>query len=266
VNGNLSIFLAFTAGLLSFFSPCVLPLIPSWLCLLGGTGIGAEEKSGAEQKTAGNGRAAGGNGTVRLLGLTAAFVLGFSAVFIVLSVLFSVTALFLGGIGGVINTVAGIIIIILGLNVIFDFLRFLNYEKRLFQITPPALVSSSRRSISRGRGLPGAFLTGAAFGAGWTPCVGPILGSILLMAGQGGRIGPAALYLGAYSLGLGLPFLAAALCLDRFLGKFLLKIRPRLPLIRHISGIFLIVIGLLIIFGQFQALNSVFARWFTPAL
>jgi cytochrome c-type biogenesis protein len=86
------------------------------------------------------------------------------------------------------------------------------------------------------------------------------------MAGQRGRIGPAALYLGAYSLGLGLPFLAAALCLDRFLGKLLLKIRPRLPLIRRISGLFLIMVGLLIVFGRFQALNVLLARWFTPAL
>jgi cytochrome c-type biogenesis protein len=257
VNGNLSIFLAFTAGLLSFFSPCVLPLIPSWLCFLGGTGLEAAEKAGTGPETAGSAEAAAGD-RVRLLGLTAVFVLGFSVVFIVLSILFSATALFLGGIGGIINIAAGIIIIILGLNMIFDFLRFLNYEKRFFPL--------ERRGPLRRRGFAGAFLTGTAFGAGWTPCVGPILGSILLMAGQQGRIGPAAIYLGAYSLGLGLPFLAAALCLDRFLGKLLFKIRPRLPLIRRISGLFLIMIGLLIIPGQFQALNVLLARWFTPAL
>ncbi|MDR2019958.1 MAG: cytochrome c biogenesis CcdA family protein [Treponema sp.] len=250
MNDNVSIFLAFTAGLLSFFSPCVLPLIPSWLCFLGGTSLETAEKP----ETAGS---AGGS-RLRLLGLTAAFVLGFSVVFIVLSVLFSATALFLGGISGIINIAAGIIVIVLGFNMIFDFLRFLNYEKRLFRV--------ERRGPLRSRGLPGAFLTGTAFGAGWTPCVGPILGSILLMAGQRGRIGPAALYLGAYSLGLGLPFLAAALCLDRFLGKLLLKIRPRLPLIRRISGLFLIMVGLLIVFGRFQALNVLLARWFTPAL
>lgn len=260
MNDNLSIFLAFTAGLFSFFSPCVLPLIPSWLCFLGGTGLEAVEETGAGPGTGSAETAAGenGGGRVRLLGLTAVFVLGFSVVFIVLSVLFSATALFLGGISGIINVAAGIIIIVLGFSVIFDFLRFLNYEKRLFRI--------ERRGILRRRGLPGAFLTGTAFGAGWTPCVGPILGSILLMAGQRGRIGPAALYLGAYSLGLGLPFLAAALCFDRFGGKLFLKIRPRLPLIRRISGLLLIVIGLLIIFGRFQALNVLLARWFTPVL
>jgi cytochrome c-type biogenesis protein len=244
VNDNLSIFLAFAAGLLSFFSPCVLPLIPSWLCFLGGIGL----------ETAGSAEAAGDR--LRLLGLTAVFILGFGVVFIILSILFSATVFFLGGAGGIINAAAGIIIVILGLNVIFDFLRFLNYEKRLFHI----------QKIPRRRRLPGAFLTGIAFGAGWTPCVGPILGSILLMAGQQGRIGPAALYLGAYSLGLGMPFLAAALCLDRFLGKLLPKVRSRLPLIRRISGLFLIMIGLLIIFGRFQALNILLARWFTPAL
>jgi cytochrome c-type biogenesis protein len=256
VNDKLSILLAFTAGLLSFFSPCVLPLIPSWLCFLGGTGLEAAEKPKTGTETA----VSTGNeaGRTRLLGATAGFVLGFSVVFVVLSVLFSTTALFLGGISGIINTAAGIIIIILGLNVIFDFIRFLNYEKRLLPI--------QRQGVPHKRGLPGAFLAGTAFGAGWTPCVGPILGSILLLAGQRGRIGPAALYLGAYSLGLGLPSLIAALCFDRFVGRFLLKIRPRLPLIRRISGLFLIMIGLLILLGRFQALNILLARWFTPAL
>jgi cytochrome c-type biogenesis protein len=218
------------------------------------------EKTGTGPGTGNTETAAGENGEsrIRLLGLTAVFVLGFSVVFVVLSILFSATALFLGGTSGIINIAAGIIIIVLGFNVIFDFLRFLNYEKRLFRI--------EKRGLLRRQGLPGAFLTGTAFGAGWTPCVGPILGSILLMAGQRGRIGPAAFYLAAYSLGLGLPFLVAALCFDRFGGELLLKIRPRLPLIRWISGLLLIVIGLLIIFGRFQALNILLARWFTPAL
>ena len=186
MNDHLSIFLAFTAGLFSFFSPCVLPLIPSWLCFLGGTGLEAMEKTGAGPGTGNTETAAGENGEsrIRILGLTAVFVLGFSVVFVVLSILFSATALFLGGTSGIINIAAGIIIIVLGFNVIFDFLCFFNYEKRLFRI--------EKRGLLRRQGLPGAFLTGTAFGAGWTPCVGPILGSLLLMAGQRGRIGPAA--------------------------------------------------------------------------
>jgi cytochrome c-type biogenesis protein len=136
---------------------------------------------------------------------------------------------------------AGIIVIILGLNMIFNFLVFLNYEKRF-------------HSPQRPRGLAGGFLAGAAFGAGWTPCVGPILGSILLLAGQDGQMGRAVLYLGAYSAGLGLPFLAAAFFFDRLL-PHIAKLRAHLPLIQRLSGILLIFIGLFILFGRYQALN-----------
>ncbi|GHV64291.1 hypothetical protein AGMMS49587_16380 [Spirochaetia bacterium] len=171
-TGQLSIFLAFAAGLLSFLSPCVLPIIPSYLCIIGGV-------------------------RSHLVAGTVSFILGFSAVFIVLSILLSTTLFLLGGISRYITIAAGIIVIILGLNVIFDFLSFLNYEKR-FHLN------------KRPRGIAGTFLAGAAFGAGWTPCVGPILGSILLLAGQSGKTATAALYLAVYSAGLGLPFLLAA--------------------------------------------------------
>jgi cytochrome c-type biogenesis protein len=147
----------------------------------------------------------------------------------------------MGGVSRIINTIAGIIVIILGLNMIFNFLAFLNYEKR-FHVT------------QRPRGLAGAFLAGAAFGAGWTPCVGPILGSILLLAGQDGQMGRAALYLGAYSAGLGLPFLAAAVFFDRLL-PYTARLRARLPLIQRLSGMLLILIGLFILLGRYQALN-----------
>jgi cytochrome c-type biogenesis protein len=147
----------------------------------------------------------------------------------------------MGGLSRIINAAAGIIVIILGLNMIFNFISFLNYEKR-FHI--------SRRP----RGLAGSFLAGAAFGAGWTPCVGPILGSILLIAGQSGQMGTAALYLAAYSAGLGLPFLAAAVFFDRFLAQAA-RLRPYLPLIQRFSGILLITLGICILFGRYQALN-----------
>ncbi|MDR2738225.1 MAG: cytochrome c biogenesis protein CcdA, partial [Treponema sp.] len=190
-----SILLAFGAGLLSFVSPCVLPLIPSYLAFLGGIGL---------DRTASSDSAPGPAGRPRLVAATASFILGFSAVFIVLSILFSGTFFLLGGAARYINLAAGIIVIVLGLNVIFDFLKFLNYEKR-------ASIAG------RPRGLPQAFLTGVAFGAGWSPCVGPFLGSILLMAGQKGKTGQAVLYLSAYSAGLGLPFLAAAVFFNRFI-------------------------------------------------
>jgi len=141
---TLNLFLAFAAGLLSFFSPCVLPLIPSYLCVIGG--ISWDELQAGSPDTEGK-RAA----RPRLVPATLFFIAGFSVVFIVLSLLFSSMWSLAGGASRYINIAAGIVVILLGLNIIFDFLPFLNYEKR------PKLSSSA------------PFLAGAAFGAGWTP-------------------------------------------------------------------------------------------------
>jgi cytochrome c-type biogenesis protein len=238
---ELSAFLAFGAGLLSFLSPCVFPLIPSYLFFVGGIGL---EKAGvAEEKPVNR----AGKGPV--LGKTAFFVLGFSTVFVVTGIVLSGLVVASGI--KFIDIAAGIIVIILGLNVLFDFLKFLNYEKRLHINRKPA--------AGRG-GFAGAFFIGAAFGAGWTPCVGPILGSILLLAGQSGRPGLAAFYLILYSAGLGLPFLAAAFFFDRFLAGAQ-KIKKHLPLIQKISGILLVCTGLLILSGRFQAINILIQKW-----
>ncbi|MFP3091287.1 cytochrome c biogenesis CcdA family protein [Treponema sp. TIM-1] len=240
---NLSILLAFVAGLFSFLSPCVLPLIPSWLCFLGGTVAGppktAAGRAPEDAATAGVSEASAPK--PRFIPITVSFILGFSAVFVVLSILLSGTFLLIGGLSRIITMAAGIVVIILGLNMIFNFLAFLNYEKR-FHLT------------QRPRGLVGGFLAGAAFGAGWTPCVGPILGSILLLAGQDGQMGRAALYLGAYSAGLGLPFLVAAVFFDH-LRTFTARLRAHLTLIQRLSGALLILIGLFILLGRYQALN-----------
>ncbi|MCL1813556.1 MAG: cytochrome c biogenesis protein CcdA [Treponema sp.] len=225
MDGYPSILLVFSAGLLSFLSPCVLPLIPSYLSILGST---------KPRKSV-------------LLITTVCFVLGFTAVFIVLSIIMSATFLLMGGVSLYVRIAAGIVVIILGLNVLFDFISILNYEKR-FHLT------------GKFRGLPGAFAAGAAFGAGWTPCIGPILAGVLFLAGQSGKAGIAALYLGVYSLGLGLPFLLAAIFFDRFLvtSKWF---RRHLSAIQKISGIVLIIIGLLILSGRFSALNMILQKW-----
>jgi cytochrome c-type biogenesis protein len=231
-----SALLVFTAGFLSFFSPCVLPLIPSYLSILGGAGgsVFSTETEQANRKR------------FILFITTLCFILGFTAVFIILSIIISATFLLMGGVAKYIRIAAGIIVVILGLNIIFDFLTFLNYEKRLHTNKP--------------QGFAGAFLAGAAFGAGWTPCIGPILTGVLFLAGQSGKAGIAALYLALYSLGLGLPFLSAALFFDRFLvsAKWF---RSRLPLIKKISGGLLIIMGLLILTGRFSALNIALIKW-----
>jgi cytochrome c-type biogenesis protein len=254
---QLSVFLAFAAGLFSFLSPCVLPIIPSYLCLIGGISLGSL-RSGAGVRR--NGAASGIDGSVSSMGSgtndggtsfhlipgTISFILGFSAVFIILSLLLSTTFFLMGGVSRYINIAAGIIVIVLGFNVIFNFLSFLNYEKR-FHLN------------KRPRGMTGTFVAGAAFGAGWTPCVGPILGGILLLAGQSGNTATAALYLAIYSAGLGLPFLLAAIFFNHFL-KYAKKLRPLLPRIQKICGILLIFIGLMILTGRFQVLNGLIMK------
>ena len=233
---DISLVLVFAAGLVSFLSPCILPLIPSYFSILGGVGA-----SGEHSRYKG-----------RLVRTAIAFVLGFSAVFITLGIIISTTFALMGGVLRYINWAAGIIVIILGLNVIFDFLSFMNYEKRpLFQ----SKMNSGIRSMPVMRGIVAAFIAGAAFGAGWTPCIGPILTAILFMAGQSGQAATAAFYLAVYSAGLALPFLLAAVFFDSFL-KHGSRLRRHLPLIRRLSGILLIVIGLMILTGQYSALNA----------
>jgi cytochrome c-type biogenesis protein len=243
MTDDIPLLLVFAAGLLSFLSPCVLPLIPSYLRVLGGVGLAGNLKSLSQ--TEGKTKQKHFYFQPRLLQAAVGFVLGFSVVFITLGILVSATFFLMGGISKYINWAAGIIVIVLGLNIIFDFLSFLNYEKR------PLLQKSMHTGL---RGILAAFIAGAAFGAGWTPCIGPILTGILLMSGQSGKIGTAVFYLAIYSAGLALPFLLAALFFDFFL-KNGSRLRSRLPLIRRISGILLVVIGIMILTGRYSALN-----------
>jgi cytochrome c-type biogenesis protein len=145
-----------------------------------------------------------------------------------------------------INIISGVIVIILGFNIIFNFMSFLNIEKRFRLKNQPG-------------GIIGAFLAGGAFGAGWAPCIGPVLTSILIMAAQSSGIPQAVFYLVMYSAGLGLPFLFASIFFDFFV-RFSAKLRLYLPLIQRISGILLIIIGILIITGYYQTLSFMAAQ------
>ena len=224
---NLSFLIAFAAGVLSFLSPCTLPLIPSYLSFIGGTSF----KDLQDQKVARS----------HILLRTLLFVLGFSILFIALGVIFSGTGLFLSSAGQIINIVAGILVMVLGLNFIFDFWKILNVEKRLHISEKPS-------------SLFGSVLLGMAFGAGWTPCVGPILASILFLAGSSGRVLQGTLLLSVYSLGLGLPFILAGLFFSSFM-KSSKKLKPHLNTIRIVSGVFLVFIGLFILLGRLQRVN-----------
>jgi cytochrome c-type biogenesis protein len=227
---NLSVFLAFSAGVLAFLSPCVLPLIPSWLFVIGGSPMTRDNYKRPKP-------------VIR----TVSFIFGFSMVFIVLSIIFTVTFNLMSGLFRYINIAAGLIVIILGLNIIFNFFFFFYFEKR-FNI---------KNILS---GITGAFLLGAAFGAGWTPCIGPVLTGILILAAQSGGIPRAVIYLVFFSAGLGLPFIMAAFFLDVFI-KLSKKIHKYLPLIQRICGVLLILTGVLIITGHYKEFSAFAARW-----
>jgi cytochrome c-type biogenesis protein len=248
---EISIVLAFAAGLCSFLSPCCLPLIPSYLSFIGGAGI----ESTHRYKN-------------RLIVKTASFVLGFTVVFMVLSMLLATTFSIIGTIGTYINRAAGIIVIAMGITIFFDLttrLKNLVLRKK----SPEAsfvcegcedTYEKRYGSKKSPKGIVGAFLVGAAFAVGWTPCVGPVLGSILFLAGQSGSATSAILYLFVYSMGLGLPFLCMAIFFEKAF-EYSAKTMKYKGVIQKISGILLIGMGLLIFWGRFQTLNILIQKW-----
>jgi cytochrome c-type biogenesis protein len=230
---NVTVFAAFGAGLLSFLSPCVLPLIPGYLSFVSGKS-GADLRSGADR--------------AGIFWRTLFFVLGFSVIFIGLGLIFSGGGMLLAGRAArTITVIAGMVIMVFGLNMIFDFIKILNRELRFHASARPA-------------GAIGSFAVGMAFGAGWTPCIGPILGSILLVASRAGRVPEAALLLGSYSAGLALPFLLAGLFFER-LSPLMDWFKRRGREIRIVSGLLLVILGLAMALGRLSTLNGVFMRW-----
>lgn len=219
--------LSFLAGLLSFVSPCVLPLLPSYLSFVSGATL-SQMRDDATIRRA-------------VFLNTVMFVLGFSVVFVVLGVIFAGSALLFPGATQVINLIAGSIVILLGLNIIFDFVTVLNLEARFHLKDKP-------------RGLLGSFLVGLAFAAGWTPCIGPILTGILFLAGTAGNVGSGVLYLSVYSAGLAVPFLLTALFFGAATTLFA-RIKRHFAAIRAVTGSILVAIGFLIAVGRFQELN-----------
>jgi len=233
VTANVSILMAFGAGLLSFLSPCVLPLIPGYLSFISG-------RSGQEIRS--------GEAKAGIFFRTLFFVAGFTAVFIGLGLLFSGGGmLFAGRATRMITSIAGGIIVLFGLNMIFDIVKVLNREVRAHVSAKPA-------------GAAGSFVVGMAFGAGWTPCIGPILASILLVASRSGRAPEAVLLLGSYSAGLALPFLLAGLFFER-MTPIMNWFKKRGREVRIASGLLLVILGLAMAFGRLTALNGMFVRW-----
>jgi cytochrome c-type biogenesis protein len=204
----------------------------------------------------------------RLILKTASFVLGFTVVFMVLSILLATTYSLIRNISRYINRIAGLIVIVMGINIFFNIttqVKNFVLKKKAQTVTPVCVgcEDAYKKRYKPGKkpqGIVGAFLVGAAFAVGWTPCVGPILGSILFLAGQSGNLMSAILYLFVYSMGLGLPFLCMAIFFEKTF-VYTSKILKYKVAIQRISGILLVGIGLLIFGGRFQTLNIAIQKW-----
>src|SRR5215470_17690170 len=230
----------FLAGLISFLSPCVLPLVPGYISLISGTGV--------EELKRGDGK------LLRTVVVhSALFILGFSAVFLALGAVATVIGQFVRQHIGALSKAAGTLIVILGLHQTGLLpIRWLYGEKRFHNM--PAGVAGTR-----------AFLVGAAFGFGWTPCVGPILAAILTFAATESTLGKGTSLLGVYAMGLAIPFLLTALSIEGFLA-FYARFRPHLRALEIGSGVVMIAMGILILTGRLIMLNSwlnkvSFFRW-----
>lgn len=222
---------AFLAGVVSFLSPCVLPLVPGYISLMSGVSL---EK--LKQGEPGAGRA------VALSSLI--FILGFSAVFVAMGASASAVGTFLNEHRSLLNKVAGVIIVLLGI-----------FLLGLFKIS--SLYRDVRYHGDVGRGKAGTLLLGMAFAIGWTPCVGPLLGGVLLLAATKETVGQGVFLLAIYSLGLGLPFFLTAVGINKFLG-FYQGFRRHLQWVERFAGVLLIVIGVLVATNQLTRLSSYF--------
>ncbi len=225
---KISLFIAFGAGILSFFSPCILPLIPAYISFITGLSLDELRVPGDKRSSIEN--------LQKILWQTILFVLGFSFIFVALGA----TASYLGDVISrhekMISIIGGSVIILLGLHVTGVFnIRQLQYEKKLHLRSKPANIF-------------GAFVIGMVFAIGWTPCVGPALATILGLAGTQKTVANGIMLLSAYSLGLGIPFILTAFAMNTFLNLFS-KVRRYIRAISIVTGLLLIGVGILIIVG-----------------
>jgi len=231
VGLDVSIWGAFVAGLLSFVSPCVLPLVPPYLCFL--AGVTLDELTGEDSEAAPRAK-------VFLASL--AFVLGFTTVFVALGASASVIGRIVMQYLDIFGYIAGAIIIVMGLHFLGVF--------RIGMLYREARVHVEKRPA----GLIGAYLVGVAFAFGWTPCVGPVLAAILFVAGTEDTVGSGAMLLAVYSLGIGLPFLAASLFAGPFM-RLMRRFRAQMGKVEKTMGALLVLTGVMFLTGQIATLS-----------
>jgi cytochrome c-type biogenesis protein len=220
---------AFIAGLVSFLSPCVLPLVPGYVSLISGVGIEQLEQQDSSL-------------FLKIMLNSVAFIVGFSIVFVTLGALSTEVGQLASRYKSTLAQIAGVLIIVFGLHLTGIMrIKALYADKRL-------------HGVKGGSTAWGAFVIGFAFAFGWTPCVGPILSAILYLAAAQNSVSKGILLLTTYSLGLAVPFLLTSLGIGRFL-KFYSRFRSHMHAIEVASGGLLIVLGLLLVFGKFTLLS-----------
>lgn len=236
---NVTIPLAFAAGMLSFLSPCVFPLIPSYISFV--SGISLEELAADHRPQ-----------EMRALILfnSLMFILGFSVVFVAMGATVTLLGQYLFSYREIFRKVGALVIMFLGLHII----GIVNIR---------ALQQDMRFHFSRHKplGLIGSFMVGVGFAAGWTPCIGPILASILVVAGASDSIGSGVLLLGVYSLGLAAPFFLTSMGITIFLKHFN-RFTKQMRVVSILSGAFLIVMGLLLYTNYFSTFTAKLNAWF----
>lgn len=238
---DISYLAAAGGGIVSFLSPCVLPLVPAYICLVAGTNLEQLEKdASAEGSSAIN---------FKVVAMALIFVLGFSTVFILLGAGASFINKLLIQHLEILSKIAGAIIILFGIHMTGIIRIPLLYREARFN------------SIEKPQNWLGAYVIGVAFGFGWTPCIGPILGTILAIAASDSSLIHGVSLLSVYALGLGIPFLLAALAINPFM-RFMRNFRRYFRIMEIGTGAVIIATGLLIFTGQFQIL----AYWFLELL
>ncbi|MCK4308394.1 MAG: cytochrome c biogenesis protein CcdA [Candidatus Atribacteria bacterium] len=235
VLSEVSLMAAFLAGLLSFISPCVLPLVPGYISFI--SGISLEDIENKKQQN---------KNTIIISSLF--FIIGFSLVFILLGATATLLGSFLLEKAFILKKVAGLIIIFFGIHMSGLYrIKFLDYEKRIYTNTRPVNI------------IVGPFLMGLAFAFGWTPCIGPILAGILVYAGTQETVSQGILLLSLYSAGLGIPFLLTALAINKFY-LFSNKIKKHFKVMEIVGGALLILIGGLILTDNLQKIVYYFIQ------
>jgi cytochrome c-type biogenesis protein len=233
---GVNIVTSFLAGIISFVSPCVLPIVPGYISFVSGvslqelkndSAVDAEQRKRQLRQVAAN---------------SILFVLGFSLVFVALGASATYVGHWFAAHRTILARVAGVVIIVFGLHTMgVTPIKWLNYEKRLQTRSKPV-------------GLAGSFLIGLAFAFGWSPCIGPILAGVLTLAATQETVQQGVTLLASYSLGLGVPFIATGLATNRFLDLFA-HVKKHMRWVEITAGVLLIIVGVLVATDQLQALS-----------